>query len=67
LNRICGSKRLMVKAPEEHLEHLFVEEEVDRRDRLRVGAREVEDRDVALAPQGAGDLVGPLPIPSSSI
>ena len=42
---------------EEHLEHLFVQQEVDRRRRLRIAAVEVEDRLVALAPQRAGDLV----------
>ena len=44
---------------QEHLEHLFVEEEIDRADRLRVGAGEVEVRHIALAPQAARDLVRP--------
>ena len=43
----------------EHLEHLFVQQEVDRRDRLRVGAREVEDALVPFAPHRARDLVRP--------
>ena len=45
---------------EEHLEHFFVQQKVDRGDRLRIGAVEIEDRLVAFAPQRAGDLVGPV-------
>ena len=44
---------------EEHFEHLLVEEKVHRADRLRIGALEIEDHLLALAPHGAGDLVGP--------
>ena len=43
---------------DEHLEHFFVEEEVDRAFRLRIGAFEIEDQDVAVAPHVAGHLVG---------
>ena len=43
---------------DEHLEHFFVEEEVDRAFRLRIGAVEVEHQDVAVAPHLAGHLVG---------
>ena len=43
--------------PNEHLEHLFVEIEVDRTNGLRIGAREVPDLFFALAPHRTGDLV----------
>ena len=43
---------------DEHLEHFFVEQEVDRAFRLRIGALEIEDQDVALAPHLAGHRVG---------
>ena len=49
------------EGPEEHLEHLFVQEKVHRADRLRVGAREIEIDLIALSPQRAGDLVGAHP------
>ena len=42
----------------EHLEHLFVQQEIDRRDRLRVGTREVEDALITLAPHRTLDAVG---------
>ena len=44
---------------DEHLEHFFVEEEVDRAFRLRIGAVEVEDQHVAVAPHLARHLVRP--------
>ena len=43
---------------DEHLEHFFVEEEVDRALGLRIGAVEIEDQHVAVAPHLAGHLVG---------
>ena len=36
---------------EEHLEHLFVQQKVDRRERLRVRACEIEIGNLALAVQ----------------
>ena len=42
---------------EEHLEHVFIEEKIDRSGRLRVGALEIEHHLVAVAPHGAADLV----------
>ena len=41
----------------EHLEHLFVQQEIDRGDGLRIRAGEIEDALVTLAPHRAGDLV----------
>ena len=46
------------EGPEEHLEHLFVQQEVDRAEGLRVGPGEVEIGDLPFAVQMTGDLVG---------
>ena len=43
---------------EEHLEHVFVEIEVDRAFRLRIGAGPIEDHAIADALHGAAELVG---------
>ncbi len=48
---------------EEHLEHVFVEIEVDRAFRLRIGARPVEHDIVAHAPHRAAQLVGAVAAP----
>src|SRR5215210_3423939 len=49
--------------PREHLEHLFVEEEVDGAWHLRVGAAPVEVQSVALAPHGEPELYGAVAEP----
>ena len=48
---------------DEHLEHAGVEVEVDRSERLRVGAGPVEHGPVALAPDGQLHLVRAVPQP----
>ena len=42
----------------EHLEHFLVQQEINRTDRLRVGAGEIKDALLAFAPHRAGNLVG---------
>src|SRR5574337_130947 len=42
---------------QEHLEHFFVQQKVDRTDRLRICAGEIEYRLATLAPHAAGNLV----------
>ena len=48
---------------EEHPEHIFVQQEVDRTRRLRIGPVEIEDNLFPLAPHGAFDSVGPVADP----
>jgi hypothetical protein len=44
---------------EEHLEHIFIEEEVHGALRLGIGAIEIENRLAAFAPQRALDAIRP--------
>ena len=58
MNRIVGIDGGDQEHPGEHLEHLFVEEEVDGARHLVVGARPVEVQRVALAPHREPEFYG---------